>query len=60
MLVVLSGGSAVLGSASSIATGSNNYMAFCAIGILAGIFSDRVAARLSARANAFFSDAAKV
>src|SRR5579859_4853882 len=52
--VVLNGGSAVLGSAASAASGSNNYMTFCAIGILAGMFSDRVAAWLSSRADAFF------
>lgn len=52
--VVLNGGSAVLGTTASVGGGGNNYMAFCAIGILAGMFSDRVAAWLSARANAFF------
>lgn len=52
--VVLNGGSAVLGTAATVATGNNNYMAFCAIGILAGMFSDRVAAWLSKSADQFF------
>lgn len=52
--VVLNGGSAVLGTTAAAASGTSNYMAFCAIGILAGMFSDRVAAWLSARADAFF------
>ncbi len=50
--VVLNGGSAVLGSANP--SGGGNYMTFCAIAILAGMFSDRVASWLSARADAFF------
>jgi hypothetical protein len=56
--VVINGGSAVLGTASAVATGNNNYMAFCAIGILAGMFSDRVAGWLSESANTFFKTSA--
>lgn len=52
--VVLSGGSVVLGSSDPV-QGSANAMAYCAIAILAGMFSDRVAAWLSARADSFFS-----
>lgn len=52
--IVLLGGTAVLGASSSIAAAGTNYMAFCAIGILAGMFSDRVAFWLSDRADVFF------
>jgi len=52
--VVLNGGSAVLGSNDPV-QGTANSMAFCAIAILAGMFSDRVAAWLSARADSFCS-----
>jgi hypothetical protein len=52
--VVILGGTAVLGSASELAGAGSNYMAMCGIGILAGMFSDRVAAWLSSRADAFF------
>jgi hypothetical protein len=44
----------VLGSNDPV-QGTANSMAFCAIAILAGMFSDRVAAWLSARADSFFS-----
>jgi hypothetical protein len=52
--IVLLGGSAVLGSAASESGAGDNYMAFAGIGILAGMFSDRVAGWLSKRADEFF------
>jgi len=51
--IVLLGGTAVLGTA-SFDQGGANYMTFCAISVLAGMFSDRVAHWLSDRANLFF------
>lgn len=54
VFVVLGGGTAVLGTASAFANGEANYLAFSAICILAGMFSDRVAAWLSERAASFF------
>jgi len=55
--VVLAGGSSILGGDSEFEGGSANFMTFCAVCILAGMFSDRVAAWLSERANTFFSAA---
>lgn len=52
--IVLLGGTAVMGAQSGLSGAGSNYMAFCGIGILAGMFSDRVAFWLSDRANAFF------
>jgi len=52
--IVLLGGTAVVGAGSGMSGAGTNYMAFCGIGILAGMFSDRVAFWLSARANTFF------
>lgn len=52
--IVLLGGTAVMGAQSGLAGAGSNYMAFCGIGILAGMFSDRVAFWLSDRANVFF------
>lgn len=52
--VVILGGTAVLGSATALSGAGSNYMAMCGIGILAGMFSDRVAAWLSSRADSFF------
>lgn len=52
--IVLLGGTAVMGASSGLSGAGSNYMAFCGIGILAGMFSDRVAFWLSDRANAFF------
>jgi len=52
--IVLLGGTAVVGASSGLSGAGTNYMAFCGIGILAGMFSDRVAFWLSDRANAFF------
>jgi hypothetical protein len=54
--IVLLGGTAVLGTA-SFDQGGANYMTFCAISVLAGMFSDRVAHWLSSRADLFFKDA---
>lgn len=59
VFVVIGGGTAVLGTGNAFADGEANYLAFCAIGILAGMFSDRVAAWLSERADAFFKVSAQ-
>jgi hypothetical protein len=56
--IVLLGGTAVMGASSGLSGAGSNYMAFCGIGILAGMFSDRVAFWLSDRANAFFRKSA--
>lgn len=56
--IVILGSTAVLGSTSGLAAAGTNYMALCAIGILAGMFSDRVAGWLSEQADAFFKRAA--
>ncbi|MFL6759042.1 hypothetical protein [Sphingomonas sp.] len=56
--IVLLSGIAVVGSGTSGSGAGSNYMAFCGIGILAGMFSDRVAGWLSERADQFFSAAA--
>lgn len=52
--IVLLSGTAVIGSGNSGNGAGTNYMAFCGIGILAGMFSDRVAGWLSKRADEFF------
>lgn len=52
--IVLLGGTAVMGASNGFSGAGSNYMAFCGIGILAGMFSDRVAFWLSDRANVFF------
>ncbi len=52
--IVLLGGTAVLGSSSTEHAAGTNYMAFAGIGILAGMYSDRVAGWLSKRADEFF------
>lgn len=60
VFVVIGGGTAVLGTSEGFGDGEANFLAFCAIAILAGMFSDRVAQWLSGRADAFFSrDAAE-
>jgi hypothetical protein len=56
--IVLLGGTAILGTA-SFDQGGANYMTFCAISVLAGMFSDRVAHWLSNRADMFFKDEAR-
>ncbi len=53
--VVLGGGLAMIGSNDAVAIGDTNFMFFCAIGILAGMFSDRAAGFLSDSAGAFNS-----
>jgi hypothetical protein len=53
--IVLLGGTAILGTNTGIIAAGTNYMAFCGIGILAGMFSDRVAGWLSDRADTFFN-----
>lgn len=53
--VVLLAGTAVMGSTGQFDAAGANYMTFCAVSILAGMFSDRVAAWLSDRANVFFA-----
>lgn len=58
VLIVLGGGTAVLGSDSAFSNGNANYMAFSAICVMAGMFSDRVAKWLSDRASFFYSSAA--
>jgi len=52
--IVLLFASTVLGTNTGIIAAGTNYMAFCGIGILAGMFSDRAAGWLSDRANSFF------
>lgn len=56
VFVVVGGGAAVLGSTNSFADGTANFQAFSAIGVLAGMFSDRVAKWLSDRATHFYGD----
>lgn len=55
VFIVLGGGTAVLGTASAFAEGKANFMAFSAVCVLAGMFSDRVAHWLSQRADTFFA-----
>lgn len=55
VLIVLSGGSAILGDSRPLDTGRMNVMTFSAVGLLAGMFSDRVALWFSERANLFFA-----
>jgi hypothetical protein len=52
--IVLGGGASVLGDGQAFEGGKANVMTFSAVGILAGMFSDRVAAWLSRSANTFF------
>jgi hypothetical protein len=52
--IVLLAGTAILGTNSELTAAGTNYMAFCGIGILAGMFSDKVAGWLSDQAEAFF------
>jgi hypothetical protein len=53
--VILLAGTAVLGASSGFDAAGANYMTFCAVSILAGMFSDRAADWLSDRANTFFA-----
>lgn len=57
VFVVVGGGVAVLGPRDTLSTGGSNFLAFCAIGILAGMFSDKVAKWLSDRAQIFVTPA---
>lgn len=52
--VVILSGTAVLGSGNTSSGAGTNYMAFCGIGVIAGMFSDRVAGWLSKQADSFF------
>ncbi len=54
--IVLGGGTAVLGTNNDFADDSANFRAFSAIGVLAGMFSDRVAQWLSKRAEVFYGE----
>jgi len=58
VFVVIGGGVTVLGSNKALFEGDANFMSFCAIGMLAGMFSDRVAQWLSARADMFVDTSA--
>ena len=51
--IILGSGAVLLGDSSSL-EGDANVMTFAGVGVLAGMFSDRVAAWLSERANFFF------
>jgi hypothetical protein len=55
--VVIGGGMGVLGASAVVRDGTNNFLTFCAIGILAGMFSDRVAGWLSEQAKVFKASA---
>lgn len=55
VFVMIAGGVAVLGSSEAILNGQNNFMSFCAIGMLAGGFSDRFAKWLSDNATMLVS-----
>lgn len=53
--IIIGGGVAVLGSTDGLLDGSTNFLSFCAIGMLAGMFSDKFAGWLSDRAQTFIS-----
>jgi hypothetical protein len=55
VFVMIAGGVAVLGSSEAILNGQNNFLSFCAIGMLAGGFSDRFARWLSDNATLLVS-----
>lgn len=52
--VILGGGTAILGNTNPFGQSQPNFMTFCAVGVLAGMFSDRVADFFSRNADAFF------
>ena len=56
--IILGSGAVLLGDSSSL-EGDANVMTFAGVGVLAGMFSDRVAAWLSERANFFFEPRGK-
>lgn len=51
--VILGSGAVLLGDAAALSSGKSNVMTLCGVGVLAGMFSDRVAAWLSDRADTF-------
>ena len=53
--LLLGSGATMLGNNATTDVSSANVMAFCSVGVLAGMFSDRVAQWLSQQANAFFA-----
>lgn len=53
--VFIGGGVAVLGSGGGQTGGSTNFLSFCAIGLLAGMFSDKFAGWLSDQARNFIA-----
>src|SRR5690606_19676005 len=55
VFVIIAGGVGVLGSSEAILSGQNNFLSFCAIGMLAGGFSDRFAKWLSDNATMLVS-----
>ena len=55
VFVLIAGGVGVLGSSEAILSGQNNFLSFCAIGMLAGGFSDRFAKWLSDNATMLVS-----
>jgi hypothetical protein len=55
--ILIAGGTAIVGAEAALEDGHANYMTFCAIGVLAGMFSDRAAAWISRRADSFFAGA---
>ncbi|RYD64960.1 MAG: hypothetical protein EOP58_08530 [Sphingomonadales bacterium] len=55
VFVMIAGGVAVLGSSETILNGQSNFLSFCAIGMLAGGFSDRFAKWLSDNATILVS-----
>jgi hypothetical protein len=52
--VILLAGTAVLGAQNGFDAAGANYMTFCAVSILAGMFSDRAAYWISIKASTFF------
>lgn len=58
--IVLGGGTALLGGNIAFDESKANFMTFCAVGVLAGMFSDRVALWLSKRADTFFGERDKL
>ena len=55
VFVIIAGGVGVLGSSEAVLSGQNNFLSFCAIGMLAGAFSDRFAKWLSDNATLLVS-----
>lgn len=54
VFVIIGGGIAVVQTDSGVLQGNGNYLSLCAIGILAGMFSDRVALWISLRSSTVF------